>query len=289
MTSPKHQLDARGIYPKKRMGQNFLCDPQAAEMIVRKAGLDDEDTVLEIGAGTGALTLPTARRVDRLYAVETDDRLIAVLQDTLRANNLKNVAIIHEDILETDIRALARDVGNQLTVVGNLPYNISSQIIIRLIHFRDIVPRAVLMLQKELARRLTATPGSKDYGRPTAMLRYCAETVTLASVKPDLFYPRPRVSSEVIEIKFKNKFSLKPWEETLLFDIIKAAFGKRRKTLRNALLNQDLGLAPDICEAALKNAGTGVRARAETLDARDYVDICKHYIMLKEKQEADGS
>ncbi len=286
MTSPKTLLTARAIHPRKRLGQNFLCDPQAAEMIVRRAGLEAGETVVEIGAGTGALTVPAARRVSRLYAVETDPRLLELLEESLRDQGLTNVLIRHEDALQTDLRELAAETGRPLTVIGNLPYNISSQVLIQLIHQRKAVARAVLMFQQELADRLTAAPGGRDFGRLTVMLRYCADITPLARLKPDLFYPRPRVFSEVLAIRFKADTGLPPTEETLLFAIIKAAFGNRRKTIKNALLHQDLGLIPELCEAALKQAGIDDRARAETLDAQNYVALCQSYTALRKQSPA---
>lgn len=277
MTSPKTILSNHDIAPKKSLGQNFLCDPQAAEMIVRKCGLAKEDVVVEVGPGTGALTLPAARQAARVYAIETDGRLIEVLKETVKAAGLDNVVVLHQDILKTDIGEIYREAGRKLVVMGNLPYYISSQILMGLVEKRHMVDRAVLMFQQELARRIAAPPGGKEYGRISVALRYCADLSTVARLKPNLFFPRPGVDSEVVRIVFR------PWpepgdcDETLLFDTIKAAFAMRRKTIKNALSAGMPELSGPAWEEVLAKAGVSPSARAETLDVADFLRICKHY------------
>ncbi|RLC29592.1 MAG: ribosomal RNA small subunit methyltransferase A [Deltaproteobacteria bacterium] len=277
MQSPKTVLRAHRIEPKKSLGQNFLCDRQAAEMIVRRCGLKDGDVVVEIGAGTGVLTIPAARRVSMLYAVETDSRLIEPLAESIKAAGLENVTILHRDILETDITEICHRAGKKLVVIGNLPYYISSRILIELVKKREAVSRAVLMFQQELAQRLTAGPGSRDYGRISVALRYCASVKTVARLRPDLFFPRPGVHSEVIEITFKERPRNMVCSERLFFDIIKAAFAKRRKTVKNALSTGLPGLDGRGWEHVLSMAGVRPGARAETLDVDDFINICNRY------------
>src|SRR5512143_2773666 len=173
MTSPRAILTAHGLRPQKRLGQNFLSDPATAQMIVSRSGVQPEDIIIEIGPGLGALTLPLARAARKVYAIEKDRNLSAILKSELPANGISNVELVEADVLQLDWAGLAREAGSALTVFGNLPYNISSQVIVHLIESRQHLSRAVLMFQRELAARLAAVPGSRDYGRITAMLAYC--------------------------------------------------------------------------------------------------------------------
>jgi len=273
MTSPKVLLNAWNLRPKKKLGQHFLVDPSAADMIVRRSKITSADTVIEIGAGLGALTIPLAKAARQIFAVETDSQLTKLLKTELIVHNLTNVEIIENNILNVDIHALAKKIDRQIIVIGNLPYNISSQILIQLIHTRKHVKRAILMFQKELARRITATPGNKDYGRLTVMLRYCAEIKSIANVTASLFYPVPKVDSEVVEVNFKISREYPPHDETMLFQVIKAAFGNRRKTLKNALSASGLHIEPLIARQALIAAKIDPTRRAETLAVSEFVTL----------------
>ena len=273
MTSPRVLLNAWNLRPKKKLGQHFLVDPSTAEMIVRRSGITSKDTVMEIGAGLGALTIPLAKIAERVYAVETDLQLTQLLKTELLVHKLTNVEIIEKNILRVDIHALAKKLDHRLIVMGNLPYNISSQVLIQLIESREHVSRSILMFQKELARRITASPGSKDYGRLTVMLSYCAEIRSIATVASSLFYPAPKIDSEVVEVNFNISHAYPPHDETMLFQVIKSAFGNRRKTLKNALSASDLRIDPQIAQLALTAAGIDPGRRAETLDAADFVAL----------------
>ena len=273
MTSPRNLLKAWNLKPKKRMGQNFLTDPSTAGTIISRANLTADDVVLEIGAGLGALTIPLARVVKKVHAVEKDDHLIELLKTELLANRISNCDIIAQNILEMDLPTLADTAATRLTVVGNLPYGISSQILIQLMHSRDIIERAVVMFQKELAQRIAAQPGGKQYGRITAMLRYCADIRFLANVKASAFYPSPKVDSTVLDIRFKPTSIYGPHDEAMLFRVIKAAFGNRRKTLKNAIAAAGLQIDSQSIIAALSTAGIDPIRRAETLDPSEVVAL----------------
>ncbi|MFO8048680.1 MAG: 16S rRNA (adenine(1518)-N(6)/adenine(1519)-N(6))-dimethyltransferase RsmA [Desulfosudaceae bacterium] len=281
MVTPLSSLKARGLKPRKSLGQNFLADPGTAETIIRRCHFSGRETILEIGAGTGALTLAAARRVALVQAVETDGRLVEILRQNLRQENLDNVMVIQADFMDTDLTALAASAGSSLTVIGNLPYYLSSQILVRLIAYRQLFDRAVLMFQQELADRLTAPPGGRDYGRLSVMLRYCAEVSLLLRVKRQLFFPRPEVDSQVIQIDFTRRETPADCPDLILFKIIKAAFGKRRKTIKNALSSGGLDLTPAAWTTILEQAGISPEARAETLDAPDYVEICRYYRQMR--------
>ena len=209
MTSPRILLAAHNISPKKQLGQNFIIDPTFTEKIVKRAGILPEDIVLEIGAGLGALTIPLARRARKVIAIEKDRQIVPILNTEVLVSGLTNISIIEKDILSVDISALIEDMDGKIVVMGNLPYNISSQILVQLIRSRAGISRAVLMFQKELAQRLTADSGCKDYGRLTVMLRYCSDIKKLVDVKASLFFPKPKIDSEILEIKFKKEIDHK--------------------------------------------------------------------------------
>lgn len=273
MISPRALLAESNLRPKKRLGQHFLADPSISEMIVTRAEISSESVILEIGAGLGALTLPLARSAKKVYAVEKDREIIKILKTQLLTGNLANVELIEEDILRVDIEAIAEKAGCRLVVMGNLPYNISSQVLVQLIRFRGVVSRAVLMFQKELAQRIAAQPGSKDYGRLTVMLRSCAEVEKLADIKAVHFFPRPKIDSEVLQIIFHRAAKHSIADEAFFFRVIKAAFGKRRKTLKNALAGSILGIDAGDALIGLENAGIDPTRRAETLTVGEFVRL----------------
>ena len=221
--------------------------------------------------------MPAARAAGRVYAVETDRSLIDLLQTELLLYKADNVTVMKQDILRFDLAEFVRREGidRPLVVIGNLPYHISSQIVVRLIEQRRWVDRAAMMFQKELARRFMAAPGGRDYGRLSAMLAYCAEVRSLAEVKADLFFPKPKIDSEVIEIRFRKTIEDPAPDEAFLFQVIKAAFGQRRKTLRNALAGSGLRIPPAGAAAALAAAGIDPARRAETLSAGEFVALSR--------------
>ena len=286
MPSPRNLLKAWELKPKKHLGQNFLTDPSTARTIIDRANLSPEDVVLEIGAGLGALTIPLATAVKKVYAVEKDDQLIRLLKAELLANRITNCEVIAQNILEMKLDTIAATTSQDLTVVGNLPYGISSQILIKLIQSRSNIERAILMFQKELAQRIGAEPGGRQYGRITAMLRYCADIRFLADIKASVFFPPPKVDSAVIEIKFKPTTIYGPHDEDLLFKVIKAAFGNRRKTLKNALSAAGLQIESQMARQALSAAGIDPTRRAETLDPSEFVALS---VSLKQAMAGTGS
>ncbi len=273
MTSPRTLLSTWTLSPKKQYGQNFLSDPKTAEMIVSRSFISKEDILLEIGAGLGALTVPLALASEKVYAVEKDVNLLPLLKSELNAKNIDNVIIVNENILETDIDGIAAKHGRKLTVIGNLPYNISSQVLVKLINQRSCISRAVLMFQKELSERICAMPGGKDYGRISVMLRYCADIVKIADIKSALFFPKPRIDSQIIEIRFRESPAFPAHDEKFLFRVIKAAFGKRRKTLKNSLSGSELEIDANTALSALNSAGIDPARRAETLAVEEFVRL----------------
>ena len=276
MTSPAVLMKAWKLYPKKQLGQNFLADANMAAAIVGYIGLSDDDVVLEIGAGLGSLTLPLARQALKVIAVEKDHRLVELLNTELVAAGLDNVGLLEQDILKLDIPALAKTENAGLTVVGNVPYNISSQILIQLMTARACIKKSILMFQKELAQRITAPPGSKTYGRVSVMVQYCAQVKVLTEVKAGLFFPKPNIDSLVLEIDFNADAGKQVKDEAFFFDVIKAAFSKRRKTLRNSLTGFIPGFDGNLSAKALEEAGLDPVRRAETLTVEEFVRLSNH-------------
>ena len=273
MTSPRTLLTFHNIRPKKRLGQHFLTDQTTAEMIVSRSGILPEDVVLEIGAGLGALTIPVARIAREVFAVEKDRKIIDILKTEILASNLSNVVIMEKNILKIDIKSLAVNIGQKIVVMGNLPYNISSQILVQLIESRKALSKAVIMLQKELAQRITAQPGCKDYGRLTVMHGYCSDIKKVADVKAPLFFPKPKIDSEVLEIKFKKRLEYSTNDEAFFFRVIKAAFGNRRKILKNALAASALNIDANTAKDVLQRSGIDPVRRAETLTIEEFVKL----------------
>jgi 16S rRNA (adenine1518-N6/adenine1519-N6)-dimethyltransferase len=273
MQSPKQQLIEAGILAKKQLGQNFLNTSKISEMIVDRSGVGENDVLVEIGAGLGALTLPLSRRVKKVYAIETDARLIPLLQENIDRFARANVSIVHADIMSVDLVRLAGEAGAVLHVFGNLPYNISSQVLIKLMNERRAVKQGVVMLQKELVTRILADHGSRDYGRLSVMMQYAAAISELAEIKAVHFFPAPKVDSAVISIQFYDRLPYPAENEPLFQRVVKAAFGQRRKTLRNALAGGGIGLAPQDAETVLKGAGIDPMRRAESLNVEEFVRL----------------
>ncbi|MCG8616995.1 MAG: 16S rRNA (adenine(1518)-N(6)/adenine(1519)-N(6))-dimethyltransferase RsmA [Desulfobacterales bacterium] len=271
MTHPGELLKRGNLYAGKELGQNFLSNPATAQMIVDRTGINRETFVLEIGPGLGALTVPLAKSAARVVAVEKDRRLIPYLEAELAEAGVENVSIINANILKTDIAEIAGE--NRLTVMGNLPYNISSQILFQLVKTRSVVDAAFLMFQKELAVRLMAAPGGRDFSRLSAVVQYAARISHLAEIRPNSFFPRPDVDSTVLRFDFFDDQGLGPEEEDLLFAVIKAAFSKRRKTLKNAMSGGELGLKKPVAGEILEAAGIDPVRRAETLSIKEFTAL----------------
>ena len=287
MTSPQTILKAWNLRARKELGQNFLREPTLAESIVNLAAIGHQDLVLEIGAGLGAVTIPAARRARRVIAVEKDRQLVPLLQAELLAHGLQHVQVMETNILTLDLNRLAEQEGQPFVVIGNLPYNISSQVMVKLITERRSVRRAVLMFQKELADRLCAGPGNRTYGRLSVLLQYCAEMKVLREIKAEMFYPKPKVGSTVLQIDFKARIEPQVSDEALMIRVVQAAFGQRRKTLRNALAGGLLPLGSAGAVAVLEAAVIDPQRRAETLSVADFVrltDAVGRYLVRPDRQ-----
>lgn len=271
MTHPGLLLKEKNLYAGKEKGQNFLANPGVAKMIVEKTGLSNDTRVLEIGPGLGALTIPIARAAYHVTAVETDARLIPILQQELENENLKNVTIIHKNILKFDITELAGD--KKFVVIGNLPYNISSQILFKLVEERRCIETAFLMFQKELAKRIIAKPGGRDYSRLSAVVQYAADVSHVTQIGPSSFFPKPDVDSTILKFNFFEPGNVTLEQEKVLFNVIKAAFSKRRKSLKNAMAGGEFEFEKDFIIQALELAGIDAKRRAETLTVEEFKSL----------------
>ena len=255
------------VQPRKRLSQSFLRDDNMARKIVLAANLHKGDIVLEIGAGHGILTRLMVPGVQQVIAVDIDPAMIAILEKETEQGQEKNVRIILADILKLDIAGLCEELpGQQLKVVGNIPYAISTEILFRLLSHRRVISQAVLMVQREVADRLTGLSGTKAYGVPTVLLSMHARLVKLFDVPPQCFYPRPRVTSSVISLTFRERPRMDLLDEVFFTRIVKAAFSSRRKTLWNNLRSATwLNIEADKLKTVLASCGLDEQIRGEAL------------------------
>lgn len=279
----KSTLKKEGLAPKKKLGQNFLVHKHTAQNIVDTANLTGGDTVIEVGVGLGALTRPLAERARQVIGIEADSGIVAMHK--AQGDLPENVDIRHEDILKTDLIALEQETGSKLKIVANLPYSISSPFIFKLIEYNQAVAYAVVMLQKEVAERLMANPGTKAYGAPTILLACCADVTPLLTVSPNEFHPRPKVDSLVIKITFsppsERLQQLPAFDQPLLRRVVNGAFGQRRKTLLNSLSSTFSGIEKAALAEIIQQAGINPGIRAEKLELL-------HFIALSESLKASG-
>jgi 16S rRNA (adenine1518-N6/adenine1519-N6)-dimethyltransferase len=257
-------LDRHGVRPSRALGQNFVIDPNTVRKVVGAADLNGSQRVLEIGAGVGSLTVALAGASAHVVAVEVDRRLIAVLQETLACH--PNVDIVHADALREDLSAFAAT-----KVVANLPYNIATPLVLRLLADVPSVDELTVMTQREVGERLAAGPGSRVYGQASVMVAYHARASVAASVSRRAFYPVPRVDSVVTRITRRTRTVSVDLED--LRATVRAAFGQRRKTLRNALA--PLAGSSEAAEDALRRAGVDPRRRAEHVDLDGFAAIAR--------------
>ncbi len=270
MPTASELLRKYNVRAQKRLGQSFLVDHNIISKIVRTAAVKPNDTVVEIGAGIGILTAALAGQARKVVAVEIDPVMVGILREELK--DLPNIDIVQADILKYDFRSAAEgSAAGRIKVVGNIPYNISTQILFRLIGCRDIVSDTVLMFQKEVADRLSAPPGGKEFGIPTVLTGMFARITREISVPASCFSPPPRVDSVVVKISFYDAPAFRLEDEDFFTLVVKAAFSQRRKTLLNNLKSaRAMGLPPAAVEKALKQVGIDGKRRGETLSVEEF-------------------
>lgn len=258
---------------RKKFGQNFLIDEGILEKIVSAAEVTKEDVVLEIGPGIGSMTQYLAEAAEKVIAVEIDDALIPILKETLSPYD--NVTVIHGDVMKTDLKKLSEEYGDgkPFKVVANLPYYITTPIIMRLLE--DDVPtrRITVMVQKEVADRIKEKPGSKEYGAISLSVQYYAKPEIACIVPPSCFMPRPNVDSAVLNL---DPYEVPPTtvkNPKFMFSLIRASFNQRRKTLANGIAGGGLGIARDQVEKALESMGLPATTRGETLGLTEFAAL----------------
>lgn len=270
----KEVLARHGFRFSKSLGQNFLINPSVCPKMAELCGAGPGCGVLEIGPGIGVLTRELAQRAEKVAAVELDHRLLPVLEETLAGYS--NVNVVHGDAMKIDLKALiAREFpGLDTAVCANLPYYITSPIIMRLLEERLPVSAVTVMVQKEAADRLCAEPGTRACGAVSAAVRYFSEPEILFQVSRGSFLPAPNVDSAVIRLKIRKEPAVQVSEEALFFRVVKAAFGQRRKTLGNSLCS-GLAQPKELIAAALKSAGIASNLRAEQLTMEQFAAIAE--------------
>lgn len=261
----KEILSAHGFTFSKSLGQNFLINPTVCPRMAEACGADENTGVIEIGAGIGVLTAELAKRAKKVVSIELDTRLIPVLSQTL--SDFDNVEVINADVLKTDLHALIKEHFGDMRVVvcANLPYYITSPVIMALLESRIPISAVTVMVQKEAAARLCAPVGSRDAGAVTVAVNYYAEAKKLFDVSAGSFMPAPKVDSSVIRLDIRPEPTVELSDEKFFFKVVKAAFGQRRKTASNSL-SAGLGIPKDRINAAIVAAGFPQAVRAESLD-----------------------
>lgn len=275
--NPKNTIEIIQKYEfmfQKKFGQNFLIDTHVLEKIISAAGITKNDCVLEIGPGIGTMTQYLAENAGHVVAVEIDRNLIPILKETLA--DYDNVTVINEDILRVDIKALAEEYngGKPIKVVANLPYYITTPIIMGLFESGVPIDNITVMVQKEVADRMKEGPGSKDYGALSLAVQYYAEPEIVANVPPNCFIPRPNVGSAVIRLTRHKEMSVEVKDPALMFKIIRASFNQRRKTLQNGLGNApELPYTKEQIAAAIAEMGLTPTIRGEALSLAQFAQL----------------
>jgi 16S rRNA (adenine1518-N6/adenine1519-N6)-dimethyltransferase len=282
-------LSHHNLAPKKKFGQNFLVHRHTAEAIVRAGEIQADESIVEVGVGLAALTLPLAKTARHVFGIEIDSGIIRFHEQEQDLPD--NVTLIHQDILKADFSELARRCGGPLKIMANLPYSISNPFIFKLIDNRQYVNKATIMLQKEVADRLSAAPGSKDYGIPSVLLQNCATVKKLMTLGPAEFHPQPKVDSVVIRIVFdptptQNLAESEATDQQLFERIVKVSFSQRRKTILNTLAGAgifseirslDKAGIKDLTEQTIIAAGLSPFLRPEVLTLESFLNLTRAF------------
>lgn len=283
--NPKYTIEVLQKYDfvfQKRFGQNFLIDTHVLEKIIASAEITKDDYVLEIGPGIGTMTQYLAEAAREVTAVEIDSKLIPILEDTLK--EWDNVSVLNEDILKVDLCRLAQEKnqGRPIKVVANLPYYITTPIIMGLFENKVPMDSITIMVQKEVAQRMQVGPGTKDYGALSLAVQYYARPEIVANVPPNCFMPRPKVGSAVIRLDRYDKPPVDVRDEKLMFRLIRASFNQRRKTLVNGLKNsQELDYSKEEIEKAVESCGLSMNIRGEALTLKEFADLSNAFFTIK--------
>ena len=270
----KEILKKYGFSFKKSLGQNFIIDVNILENILKHAGVDESTGVIEIGPGIGALTEQLALHADKVVAFEIDQRLLPILQDTLQAYD--NIEIIHQDILKADVQQVIKDQFKEdqpIHIVANLPYYITTPILMKLLRDRLPVESITVMIQKEVAERMAAKPNSKQYGSLTIAIQYYTHAEVVMNVPKTVFNPQPNVDSSILKLILRDEPAVCVKDEDFFFDIVRASFAQRRKTLRNNLSNYLQNIDKQTIEEVLESVEIDGTRRGESLDIEEFARL----------------
>lgn len=278
LADPKKTIEILNKYHivfQKKYGQNFLIDEHVIEKILKAAGISKDDTVLEIGPGIGTLTQYLCENAGKVIAVEIDRSLIPILENDTLAG-YENIRIINDDVMKLDLKALidSENGGKPVKVVANLPYYITTPIVMALLEKKLPVESITVMVQKEVAARMQARPGSSDYGALSLAVQYYSEPYIAANVPVNCFMPRPKVDSAVIRMKLYDEPPVRVDDEKFLFALIRASFNQRRKTLLNGICNySELSITKEKAAEAIARAGLSPDVRGETLSLEQFAKL----------------
>jgi 16S rRNA (adenine1518-N6/adenine1519-N6)-dimethyltransferase len=270
MASIRKELEEYGLVPRKGWGQHFLVDRNILNKVIRTAQVEKEDVVLEVGPGLGEMTLALARQVKRVIAIEIDPKLVAILNKKMK--DYPNVEVVKGDILKVDFRQFLKREGHPIKVVANLPYQISTPLLFRFIESKEAFSTFTLMLQKEVAERMVAPPGRKEYGPLSIFIQIFLDVSIRFFIKPSAFFPPPKVESAVVHMVWKEKPMIETNDEEWFKRVVRACFGYRRKTLVNALKHSELFL-PEPVELKMEAIGIDPRRRPETLTIQEFAGL----------------
>jgi 16S rRNA (adenine1518-N6/adenine1519-N6)-dimethyltransferase len=272
MTSLRQELRDYGFFPKKRLGQHFLVDRNILNKVVRTAEVGKGDVVVEVGPGPGEMTRALARLVKHVIAVEIDPQLVEILKK--RLTDCPNVEVVKSDILKVDFKGLCQKEGQPIKVVANLPYQISTPLLFRFIEAKEAFSTLTLMLQREVAERMAAPSGGKEYGPLSIFVQMFLDVSIRFFIKPSAFFPPPKIESAVVHMVWKEKPRVEQKDEEWFKKVVRACFGYRRKTLLNALKHSELFLH-ESPESKMERAGIDPQRRPETLSIGEFVRLAE--------------
>ncbi len=289
LTSPKKVREILSRYhfkTRKSLGQNFLVDNNIISKIVSAAEITDQDLVVEIGPGLGVLTSALAQRAQKVVALELDNKLIPILEETLASH--KNIEVVPADAMEVNFDQLVHEKtrgsfgggAKGYKVVANLPYYITTPLIMHMLTNNFNINSMVLMMQREVARRLAAAPGNKDYGSLTVAVQYYTEASLAFGVPRTVFYPQPEVDSAVVKLTKRKSPAVEVVDQELFFKVVRAAFGKRRKTILNALSSSNIGATKEQVDLLLGQSGIDPKRRGETLTLEEFALLSNNFYTM---------
>jgi 16S rRNA (adenine1518-N6/adenine1519-N6)-dimethyltransferase len=272
VASTRKELIKYGLFPKKSLGQHFLVDRNILNKVIQAAEVEKGDVILEVGPGLGEMTIALAHQAKKVVAIEIDSKLTAILEKKMK--DYTNVEVVNSDILKVDFNQFLKKEDHPIKVVANLPYQISTPLLFRFIESKEIFSSFTLMLQKEVAERMVASPGGKEYGPLSIFIQMASDVWICFFIKPSAFFPPPEVESAVVQMVWKERPIIELQNEEWFKKVVKACFGYRRKILINALKHSELTL-PESIELKMDEIGIDPRRRPETLTIQEFISLAE--------------